>query len=206
MLAVVYASPPRRRRIQQSSRWLSAKTTTHPAPIPQEVAGNSPYLAIPATPVPKDPAREALDVYQQGRRLLAQELGLEPGEGLKRLEHAVLAQDPALGAPARTELRKAPAPKRPRRRLLSGALAIVILAGLAGLAVALTGGSARALPVRANSIAVIDMQTNSVVKDVPIDGRPVAIAANAEGVYVADQRESCGASIPSAVGSSAGSA
>jgi DNA-binding SARP family transcriptional activator/streptogramin lyase len=129
---------------------------------------------------------EALDIYQQGRRLLAEELGLEPGEGLKRLEHAILAQDPALGAPARTEHRK-PARKRPSRRALSGALAIVILAGVAGLAVALTGGSARALPVRANSIAVIDMRTNSVVKDVPIDGRPVAIAANAEGVYVADR-------------------
>src|SRR5206468_858685 len=44
---------------------------------------------------------EALDVYQQGRRLLAEELGLEPGEGLKRLEHAILEHDPALGAPAR---------------------------------------------------------------------------------------------------------
>src|SRR5436190_13461018 len=130
---------------------------------------------------------EALDVYQQGRRLLAEELGLEPGEGLKRLEHAILEHDPALGAPARAEHRSAPARKRPSRRALSGALAIVVLAGVAGLAVALTGGSARALPVRANSIAVIDMQTNSVVKDVPIDGRPVAIAANAEGVYVADR-------------------
>ena len=129
---------------------------------------------------------EALDIYQQGRRLLAEELGLEPGEGLKRLEHAILAQDPSLGAPARTEHRK-PARKRPSRRALSGALGIVILAGVAGLAVALTGGSARALPVRANSIAVIDMRTNSVAKDVPIDGRPVAIAANAEGVYVADR-------------------
>src|SRR6266566_3615040 len=78
---------------------------------------------------------EALDVYQQGRRLIAQELGLEPGEGLKRLEHAILAQDPALGAPARTEHRKAPARKRPSRRALFGALVIVILAGVAGLAV-----------------------------------------------------------------------
>jgi hypothetical protein len=57
MLAVVYASPPRRRHIQHSSRWLSAKTTTHLAPIPQEVAGSSrPYRTIPATPVSKDPA------------------------------------------------------------------------------------------------------------------------------------------------------
>ena len=65
---------------------------------------------------------EALDVYQQGRRLLAEELGLEPGEALKRLEHAILEQDPALGAPARAAPRRAP-PARKRRppvALLSG--------------------------------------------------------------------------------------
>jgi hypothetical protein len=43
--------------VQHSSRWLSAKTTTHPAPIPQEVAGSSRlYPTIPATRVSKDPA------------------------------------------------------------------------------------------------------------------------------------------------------
>jgi hypothetical protein len=43
--------------VQHSSRWLSDKTTTHPAPIPQEVAGSSrPYPTIPATRVSKDPA------------------------------------------------------------------------------------------------------------------------------------------------------
>ena len=130
---------------------------------------------------------EALDVYQQGRRLLAQELGLEPGEGLKRLEHSILEQDPALGAPARAAPQSPRARKRPRRRALSGALAIAVLAGIAGLAVALTEGGAKALPVRADSIAVIDTRTNRLVKDVPIDGRPVAIAANAKGVYVADR-------------------
>jgi YVTN family beta-propeller protein len=40
---------------------------------------------------------EALDVYRQGRRLLQDELGLEPGESLKQLERSILAHDPALG-------------------------------------------------------------------------------------------------------------
>ena len=43
---------------------------------------------------------EALEAYRQGQRLLADELGLEPGEELRRLEKAILAQDPALAAPA----------------------------------------------------------------------------------------------------------
>lgn len=42
---------------------------------------------------------DALRVYQEGRRVLAEELGLEPGPELRRLETAVLAQDPALDAP-----------------------------------------------------------------------------------------------------------
>ena len=43
---------------------------------------------------------DALQVYRDGRRLLAGELGLEPGPELQRLERAILAQDPALEAPA----------------------------------------------------------------------------------------------------------
>ena len=39
---------------------------------------------------------EALDVYQEGRRLLVEELGLEPGSTLRELERAMLQQDPAL--------------------------------------------------------------------------------------------------------------
>src|SRR5262245_13360378 len=40
--------------------------------------------------------RDALDAYQRARRVLADELGLEPGPDLRRLEAAVLAQDPSL--------------------------------------------------------------------------------------------------------------
>jgi predicted ATPase/DNA-binding SARP family transcriptional activator len=43
---------------------------------------------------------EALDVYRTGRRLLDEELGLEPGEELRRLERAILEQDESLSAAA----------------------------------------------------------------------------------------------------------
>jgi DNA-binding SARP family transcriptional activator len=39
---------------------------------------------------------EALDVYREGKRLLDQELGLEPGPELRELERAILRHDPAL--------------------------------------------------------------------------------------------------------------
>jgi DNA-binding SARP family transcriptional activator/streptogramin lyase len=47
---------------------------------------------------------DALDVYRTGRRLLDEELGLEPGEELRRLERAILMQDDSLAAPASSAL------------------------------------------------------------------------------------------------------
>lgn len=49
---------------------------------------------------------EALEVMREGRRLLVDELGIEPGPQLRRLEAMILAHDPEL-APDR------PAPRRP---------------------------------------------------------------------------------------------
>jgi DNA-binding SARP family transcriptional activator len=43
---------------------------------------------------------EALEVYRETRRLLVEELGIEPSPSLQELEQAILAQDPALHAQA----------------------------------------------------------------------------------------------------------
>ena len=43
---------------------------------------------------------EALDVYRDTRRLLVDELGIEPGPAIQQLEQAILRQDPALDSPA----------------------------------------------------------------------------------------------------------
>jgi DNA-binding SARP family transcriptional activator/tetratricopeptide (TPR) repeat protein len=42
---------------------------------------------------------DALDGYQEGRRLLVEELGLEPSTSLRELEQAILRHDPALAPP-----------------------------------------------------------------------------------------------------------
>ncbi|MGH3034915.1 MAG: BTAD domain-containing putative transcriptional regulator [Gaiellaceae bacterium] len=56
---------------------------------------------------------EALELYQNTRRLLVEELGIEPSPSLQRLETAILRQDPSLEPP---ELRPAaePTPSPPR--------------------------------------------------------------------------------------------
>jgi len=56
---------------------------------------------------------DALQAYQQARRALDDELGVEPGPELRDLERAVLAHDPDLAAPATV----ATAHRRPSRRI-----------------------------------------------------------------------------------------
>ncbi|HSP72479.1 MAG TPA: BTAD domain-containing putative transcriptional regulator, partial [Gaiellaceae bacterium] len=51
---------------------------------------------------------DALAVYQEARRTLVDELGLEPGQALQQLEKAILVQDPGLDPP------RPPAPPSPR--------------------------------------------------------------------------------------------
>jgi DNA-binding SARP family transcriptional activator len=46
---------------------------------------------------------DALQAYQDARRTLADELGIEPGERLRELERAILAQDPQLNLAAAKE-------------------------------------------------------------------------------------------------------
>ena len=46
-----------------------------------------------------DRQAEALQAYQDARKTLVEELGIEPGEHLRELERAVLAQDSALAVP-----------------------------------------------------------------------------------------------------------
>ena len=57
---------------------------------------------------------EALDAYQDARRALVDELGIEPGTGLQELERAILRQDPALTA----DRRAATAPDAAERSIL----------------------------------------------------------------------------------------
>jgi DNA-binding SARP family transcriptional activator len=137
---------------------------------------------------------EALDVYRQGRSLFAAELGIEPGESLKRLERAILQQDETLAPPpgaARPPVHRRLRAPAPSRRVLSIAAAVAVVAVVASIVVGvvLTRPAASAPTVVPTSIAVVDTTAKRVVGDVRIDGNPVAIAAGPTGVYVASERE-----------------
>lgn len=53
---------------------------------------------------------EALEAYRDARRALLSELGIEPGRRLRELEHAILAQDPALDISRRHSRQRLPQP------------------------------------------------------------------------------------------------
>ena len=61
---------------------------------------------------------EALAAYQDARRVLSEELGLEPGEALRDLETAILRQDESLSSGAGRDAPRptTPSPRRARRR------------------------------------------------------------------------------------------
>ena len=82
---------------------------------------------------------EALDAYRAGRKVLVEELGLEPGSPLRELQAAILRHDPALADPAGRRRRNLPAPPTPLvgRELEIEELA-ALLRGVARL-VSLTG-------------------------------------------------------------------
>jgi DNA-binding SARP family transcriptional activator len=58
-----------------------------------------------------DRQADALQAYQDARRTLVEGLGIEPGEGLRELERAILAQDPALALPSVEAVELAPEPE-----------------------------------------------------------------------------------------------
>jgi DNA-binding SARP family transcriptional activator len=82
---------------------------------------------------------EALEVYRETRRVLTEELGLEPSPPLKELEQAILRQDPSLNANAPPTLAEPPGeePESKRRRVPKVALLALLALGLAGTATAI---------------------------------------------------------------------
>jgi DNA-binding SARP family transcriptional activator len=145
---------------------------------------------------------EALEVYRETRRVLANELGLEPSPELRELERAILQQDPALRAsPVRATVAAVPGvrPGRRRRIYIAASLAVLLLAGLAatagyGLSASPThasrplGHQLRWTSLEPAPPGVIRDFANSTnfMKDSPPGSNPQPIAREARMVPLAD--------------------
>jgi DNA-binding SARP family transcriptional activator len=105
---------------------------------------------------------EALEVYRSGRRLLDEELGLQPDDELQRLERAILNHDPSLEPPVVSGIRR---PSLAQRRRVS---------------------SPTQPMVPPDSVAVIDPQRSRVLGHALVGRRPVALAVGHGSVWVAN--------------------
>ena len=133
---------------------------------------------------------DALAAYRAARCSLVEDLGLEPGPELRRLEDAVLAQDPALDLPAKPaapsrSLAVTP-PGRPQRRRWP-VLAVVALLAAASVVtgVALTsGGASMRRAIMADGAGAVDPATGRVAASVPVGSAPGGIATGAGSIWV----------------------
>jgi YVTN family beta-propeller protein len=132
---------------------------------------------------------EALEVYRDGRRRLADELGLEPGPSLQQLERAILAHDAAL-QPA-TRKSKHGRTRRKGGLLIAAGSSILIAAAVGVAVIELTGNdkSTGLAAVAADRVGVIDPHTNRIVGQIPVGSEPTQIAFGRDGVWVVSRHD-----------------
>ena len=131
---------------------------------------------------------DALAAYDEGRRVFAEELGIAPGAPLRQLHERLLAQDPALDAPARSAAAAA-LPRAPnRRRAIGLGLAAVVAIGTAIALVALIGGDrdATAAPAEGTLYALSAKTGERLDEAIEIGGAPVAVTADGTRVWTLD--------------------
>ena len=144
---------------------------------------------------------DALDVYRKGRRLLAQDLGLDPGSELQRLEKAILAHDPALdppelpARPARAPVPGGPPPPRaPRRGLvrflvMCALLLVVAVAGVTAGYLLVLDETTTSVSITPPALVAVDADSNRIVASIPMGSRPVTVAVGAGSIWVGDARD-----------------
>ena len=145
---------------------------------------------------------EALATYRDARRLLVEELGLEPSQALQALEKAILVQDPTLAVTPVAEGDDLPPgvplapgelpPLRVRSRVRQHPRAVLaafllLLAGATAFAVVeLTRGPTPLRSVPVNSLALIDASTGRLKGSIAVGARPTAVAVGEGSVWVAN--------------------
>jgi len=125
---------------------------------------------------------DALEAYREGRTRLADELGLEPGPELQRLERAILSQDPELDRPSPPA--RLAAIRRGRGAPLVIAGGLLLLAAAVAAWVGLTGEDELAEP---NSLAIIDPASNELETTVPTGVDPAEVGVDGRYVWVANR-------------------
>ena len=132
---------------------------------------------------------EALNAYREARAMLVEQIGVEPGAELQRLQQAILAQDPALELASPPPAHATP-PARPPPRRAAPVLAIAALLLFAGVVafgisrVTQPDGLAR---IDENAVGLIDPDSGRITAQYSVGHGPEAVAAGADSVWVANR-------------------
>jgi DNA-binding SARP family transcriptional activator/ABC-type transport system substrate-binding protein/streptogramin lyase len=117
---------------------------------------------------------EALDAYQRARRTLVDELGIEPGPELQRLEGQILNHDPALDQPLPGERRQLIGHARRSRVALPLLTAGAVAGAIVGILVLARDGGSPLVP--ADAVGVLDAKSGKLLAHVAVGSRPTLIA------------------------------
>src|SRR5262249_25493419 len=131
---------------------------------------------------------EALHAYQEGRRALSEELGLQPSERLRTLERQILDHDPGLAPRPHDRPRAVPAPiwRHPRAAAVVGAL--LLAAAIAGGVVRLVAdgsGAAGKLDLAGNAVVALDAGSGDPEHGIESPVPPSALAVGHGYVWAA---------------------
>jgi YVTN family beta-propeller protein len=130
---------------------------------------------------------DALQVYQDTRRQLVGELGIEPSPALQSLEQAILRQEGSLEPPMRVG---SDHQRSVRRRIaVAGITALLAAAAVLAALLATRGEPSPAVHVLGNSLAVIDPASNRVERQIPVGPRPASIVYGKHALWVANLDE-----------------
>jgi YVTN family beta-propeller protein len=127
---------------------------------------------------------EALAVYREGRRLLDEELGIEPGPELRELEQAILRHDESVAAPLPAPAVIAPV-RRSRKLMRVGAAVVAVTVIAAAIVAALLTRNASGHRLGAGVVR-IDARTGSVTRPVDLKAGPGQTAAGDGAIWTSN--------------------
>ena len=128
---------------------------------------------------------EALEAFRDARRVLLDEVGLEPGRELRELNDAMLRQDPALdGPPARAF----PGRRRRRQSRLLAAAGLAIASAVV-LAATQLAGSDGLDGISEDAIGVVDPESGHILATYSVGHAPEALVAGGGSVWTASGRD-----------------